>query len=247
VARRATAIAQERNRSGFVLLLDAGNSLVGDQDPARRTQGKSSVEAMNRLGYDAMALGPVDLTLGLTVLRQRMAEAKFTMLSANAVISATGELIAKPYIVRAYGDYRVAIVGLSAATTSKDISVRDPLTTAQAVVPEARRQAHAVILVSHAGPEVDRQIADSVPGITAIISAAPGPLAEPWRSDKTGTVVYRADEARSGHAGRNLGIARLTLDPQAKLAAQTWQRLALGPEVADDPAMAAWVQEQMNR
>ena len=92
VARRATTINQEKKKNPYTLVLDAGDSLVGDQDPALKTQGKSSVEAMNRLGYDAMALGPADLALGLETLRARMAEAKFPMLSANAVVTGTEEL-----------------------------------------------------------------------------------------------------------------------------------------------------------
>ncbi len=247
VARRATTITQERNQGKAVLVLDAGDSLVGDQDPALKTWGQSSVEALNRLGYDALALGPGDLALGLAALRGRMTEAKFAVLSANAVNAATGELIAKPYAVRTFGDYRVAIVGLSGSSGSREITVRDPLATAQAVVPEARQQADAVIVLSHAGPEMDRKIADAVPGIAAIISGGASGLADPWRSDKTGTLIVRADEASPGHAGRQIGIARLTLDGQGKLSSQTWQRLPLSPEVADDPALAAWVQEQMSR
>ncbi len=246
VARRATTITKERNQGKAVLVLDAGDSLTGDQDPALRTQGKSSVEALNRLGYDALALGPADLALGLAALRSRMAEVKFAVLSANAVNAATGELIAKPYAVRTFGDYRVAIVGLSGGPGSREITVRDPLATAQAIVPGALRQAHAVILLSHAGPEVDRKIADAVPGIAAIISGGASGLTDPWRSAKTGALVIRADDASPGHAGRQMGIARLTLDGQGKLSSQTWQRLALGPEVAGDPALAAWVQEQMS-
>jgi 2',3'-cyclic-nucleotide 2'-phosphodiesterase (5'-nucleotidase family) len=169
------------------------------------------------------------------------------VLSANAIDAASGKLIAEPYIVKAFGDYRVAIVGLSGGATPAGIAVRDPLATAQTIVPEAGRQAHAVILLSHAGPEVDRRIADTVPGIAVIVSGSPGPLQPPWRSAKTDTVIYHADEAQPNHAGRNLGIGRLTLDPQGELAGQTWQRLALGSEIADDPAMAAWVQEQMNK
>ena len=230
-----------------MLLLDAGDSLTGDQDPARKTQGQSSVEALNRLAYDALALGPADLALGVTALRQRIGEAKFAVLSANAVISASGELIAKPYVVRAFGDYRVAIVGLSGGPGTAEIAVRDTLAAAQAIVPEALRQAHAVIVLSHAGPDLDRRIADTVAGIATIISGGASGLAGPWRSDKTGAIIYRADEASPGHAGRQLGVARLTLDPQGRLSSQTWQRVSLGAEVADEPALAAWVQEQMNR
>ena len=62
VARRATAISLERQRAEHVLVLDAGNSLLNDRDPARKTKGQTSVEAMNRMGYNAVALGMLDLT-----------------------------------------------------------------------------------------------------------------------------------------------------------------------------------------
>ena len=84
-------------------MLDAGNSLTGDLDPAKRTQGASSVAIMNLMGYDAMALGAGDLSLGLDVIRQRQAEASFPFLSANAVVSGTTELVATPYITREIG------------------------------------------------------------------------------------------------------------------------------------------------
>ena len=54
------AAAKDR---GF-LLLDAGDSLVGDREPAMRSKGATSIDLMNRLGYDAMVLGPADLSSG---------------------------------------------------------------------------------------------------------------------------------------------------------------------------------------
>lgn len=243
VARRATKISQERANGGFVLLLDAGDSLVGDQDPARKTQGQSSVTLMNMLGYDAMALGPGDLALGPDVLRQRIAEAEFAVLSANAVLSASGEPVATPYVLREFDGYRVAIFGLSGGPGSTEIAVRDPLETARAVVAQVAPQADVVILLSHAGTAIDQQIAGAVPGIDVVISG--GKLAAPWRSESTGTFVWHADEASKGHAGRRLGIARLTFDGAGQLIKQEWERLNLLPEIADDPAMARWVQGQM--
>jgi 2',3'-cyclic-nucleotide 2'-phosphodiesterase (5'-nucleotidase family) len=244
VARRATKIAQTRQQGGFVLLLDAGDSLVGDADPARKTQGQSSITVMNMLGYDAMALGPQDLSLGLSVLQQRMAEAKFTILSANAVVSATGELLATPYVIREFGGRKVAIVGLSGGEGTADIAVRDPLQTAQTSMTQAASQADVVILLSHAGETVDQQIADTVPGIALIVSSGPFALAMPWRSEKTGTLIVHADEAQPGHAGRRLGIAALTFESSGKMGQPNWQRVDLGPEIADDPAMVEWIQKQ---
>jgi 2',3'-cyclic-nucleotide 2'-phosphodiesterase (5'-nucleotidase family) len=252
VARRATAIDRERETHEFVLVVDAGNSLTGDQDPARTTQGQTSVTAMNLMHYDAVGLGPTDLALGLETLRQRMAEAEFPMLSANAVVSDAGESIADPYVLREFDGHTIAIVAISGGDVSggsgtQRIAVRDPLETARTLLAEVTLQADVVILLSTAGQETDLQIAETVPGIDLIISGDTSQLAAPWQIEKTGTLVLHADNAAPGHAGRNVGIAYLAFDQDGKLVEQEWQRLALGPEVASNPTIANWVQEQMAR
>jgi 5'-nucleotidase len=203
------------------------------------------VEIMNRLGYDAMVLGPKDLSLGPKVLSQRISEAKFAILSANAVIAATGQLVAEgPYVVMDLGGLRVALVGLSGGSDLGEIAVRDPLATAQTVVPEAAQQADVVIVLSHAGPEVDQKIAETVPGITAIVSGGTGALSSAWRSSVSGTWRLHADEAKPGHAGRFLGIARLTFDAGKKVSDLNWQSFPLGTEIASDTGIAAWANQQ---
>jgi len=244
VARRATVINQESAKGGSVLVLDAGDGLANDRDPARRTQGETSVAAMNLLRYDAMVLGSKDLALGLDVLRQRLAEAEFAVLSANAVVSATGELLAPPYVARAFDGHRIAIVGLSGESGTAEITLLDPLETARAVVAEVATQADVIILLSHVGGLVDQQIAQTVPGIDLIISGGDLQIESPWWDAELGTLILHADVASPGHAGRQLGIARLTFDDDGRLVAQSWERLALGPEVADDAAMSNWVTQQ---
>ena len=171
MARRATVIREERNKGQRILVLDAGASLLNDRDPAKTTLGKSSIETMNLMGYDAMALGLLDISpLGLSELRQRMAEAKFPMLSANAYISGTTELVTKPYIVIEMEDHRVGILGLTEAGSTDEVMATDPIQAAREQIPELRRQADIIIVLSHAGPETDQQIADQVPGIAVIVS-----------------------------------------------------------------------------
>lgn len=230
-----------------MLVLDAGDSLVGDQNPALKTKGQTSIAAMNMMTYTAMALGPKDLGLGVTVLNQRMAEARFAILSANAVVSATGQLVAKPYVIQELGGHKVAIIGLSAVVKSPEIVVRDPLATAQTVVAEVSKQADVIILLSHAGATVDQQIADNVRGIDLIVSGDKPALAAPWLSKTTNTPVVRADTALAGHAGRIIGIARLSFDAQGNLVNQKWERVELSPSISDDPTMSAWVRQQLAR
>jgi 2',3'-cyclic-nucleotide 2'-phosphodiesterase (5'-nucleotidase family) len=247
VARRAAIINNHRSKGENVLLLDGGDSLTGDADPAKKTGGQTSVEAMNRMGYDAMALGSGDMALGLTTLRQRMSEAKFAILSANAVVSPTGEAIAPAYVIREIGGHRVAIVGLSDGPSTAEIAVRDPLPAARQTVAALKGQADEIFLVSHVGLAENHQIAESVPGIAVIVSGGDQVLIDVWQSHVTGTFVYDADHGSLGHAGRYLGAAQLSFDATGKLTAHAWQRLSLSPEVTDDPTMAAWADEVVNQ
>jgi 2',3'-cyclic-nucleotide 2'-phosphodiesterase (5'-nucleotidase family) len=244
VARRATVINQARAQDIPVLVLDAGDSLTGDQDPARASQGRTSIAVMNLMGYHAMVLGSQDLALGLQTLRQRMMEARFPLLSADAIVSSSNQRLALPYIVRQLGAHRVAIVGLSGGAGTDEITLADPVETAKAVLLEVASQADVIILLSHAGLSVNQQIADTVPDIDLIISGGNRMGQTPWRSAKTGTLILHADASSPGHAGRRIGVAHLSFDGGGQLVAQKWQTRALGPEIPADPQISAWVQAQ---
>ena len=92
---------------------------------------------------------------------------------------------------------------------------------------------------------IDQQIADQVPGIAAIVSGGNGARQTAWESAVTGVPVYHADQAMAGHAGRMLGVGKLNFDAGGKLKSQKWQQFPLNPGIADDPTMAAWVNEQI--
>ncbi|MGA9350471.1 MAG: hypothetical protein WBW48_16945 [Anaerolineae bacterium] len=244
MARRATLIKQERAQAEHVLLLDAGDSLTGDMDPARRTQGQTSVEAMNLMGYDAMALGEEDLALGLEVLEQRMAEAKFPFLSANVVRADTGKLLAQPYVVREIGGHRVGIIGLTGPAQVPGIRVLDPLETARNAVAEVGKQTDVIILLSHAGVDTDLTIADMVSEIDLIVSGGSQALAHPSQG-KAGDLVVHAEVPSPGHAGRYIGVARLQFDGEGRLMDHQWETVLLTPDFADDPELVAW--EEVHR
>ena len=225
------------------MLLDAGNSLVGDQDPTLKSRGATSIEAMNLLGYDAMALGAGDLALGLDVLQQHRGEARFPFLSANVVRSDTGQLLATPYITREIGPLRLALIGLTDVPSNPvpGLSVEDPVVAAARVVAEVRPQADLVLLLSHAGRAVDQRVADEVPGIDWIIGGgAEGMTAEPIVNERTGTVILQAGNASVGHAGMNIGVAHVTVGADGRLPAPQWKTIILSEGFADDPDLAKW-------
>ena len=234
-------IKQERENESHVLVLDAGDSLVGDRTPAVNSEGKSSVEVMNLMGYDAMALGEGDLgKLSLDAIEQRIQEAEFSVLSANVLVAQTADLLTEPFLIRDMGGRRVAIVGLTGMATVPGLEFRDPLLAAREAVAQVREHADVIILLSHAGLEANTQIAEEVAGIDLIVSGGgtsvlPSPLVS-----KSGSVIVHADAAAPGHAGRRIGVGAWSFDPSGALTDQRWENLELVAEIADDPAIAAW-------
>ena len=237
-------VKQERQASSHLLLLDAGDSLFGDRFLGQQTQGKGVVEAMNLLGYDAMALGGGDMRIGLDTLRQRMAEAEFPFLSANVVLSGTKTLFTEPYIIKEMGDHRVAIIGLTepgaADAVQGAVTVLNPIETARRYVAEVSSKASIIIVLSHIDVEENIKLAGEVESIDLIVSGAgqvsPGQAVQ---NEATGTLIVQAEVPSPGHAGRMVGVARLQIDSQGEIKSHQWAAVSLKPDFTDDPEMRA--------
>ena len=240
MARRATGLKKLRTENPNFLLVDAGNTLTG-QEIANRTRGLAMVEAINLMGYDALALGPMELQLSEAELRQVIAQAKFKVLSANIVVQSTGQLLAEPYTVVKVGEYRVGLLGLTGADARNTaLTVKDPLATAREYVPKLAQEANLVVVLSSAGLPINQQIAAQVPGIDAIVSAGgqPTKLDQPQVIPPSKTLLVQ-----SGYEGRWLGVLRLLLDGKGKLADYTGELWLLNQNFADDPDIVALINQ----
>jgi 5'-nucleotidase len=229
-------VKEVRETSENVLLLDGGDALFGD-DLAQETKGQVIVEAMNLLGYDAMVLGSEDFRLGLDVLRQRMEEAQFPVLSANVVISGTEQLFAKPYVIKEIEGHKVAIIGLTnreaASVAGGAVVVLDPREVLQDVMVEVSEEADVVIVLSRLGTATDMQMAGQAPGIDLIVGGQSRDVLDPplW-DEPTSTVI-----AQAGYQGRWIGVVSLELDSQGTVTGYQGQVVLLSGEIGDDPDM----------
>ena len=232
-----------RKTSENVLLLDGGNTLFGNQPLVEQTQGQAIVEAMNLLGYDAMVLGSEDFRLGLDVLRQRMDEAAFPILSANAVLSGTDQLFAEPYVIKDIGGHKVAIIGLTnqeaANASGRAIVVLDPLDALQDLMDEVSKEADVIIVLSHLGTVVDMQMAGQVEGIDLIVGGQSRDVLDPPLWDEASRTVI----AQAGYRGEWIGVVSLEIDGQGKVANHKGEVVVLTDEFADDPEMRAFLDQ----
>jgi 2',3'-cyclic-nucleotide 2'-phosphodiesterase (5'-nucleotidase family) len=156
LARRATLINAARDEHANLLVLDAGNTFWSQSGLAAKSQGKVIAEAMNLIGYNAMTLGEVDLQLGEDVLRQRIADALFPVLSANVVVQSTGQLLARPYALLDVGGRKVGVIGLTGSGSVEETAPQPPAPggTPPAPEPESATPGQASGVARPAAPHV---------------------------------------------------------------------------------------------
>ena len=150
MAARQTAIdairAEVAARGGHSLLLDGGDVNTGVPESDLQ-DAEPDFKGMNRLGYDAMAVGNHEFDKPLSVLQKQRGWINFPMLSAN--IYQGGQRLFKPYTTFNLGGVKVAVLGLTTDDTwklanpdnLKGIEFRNPADEARALMPELRAKA----------------------------------------------------------------------------------------------------------
>ncbi len=154
------------------LLLAAGDMIQGN-NWANLFQGKSSIEAMNAMNFDAMVVGNHEFDFGQAILKERVEEANFPVLGANV----TGLSMLKPYIVKNLGGLSVAVIGVTTADTPVRTHPRNVMgleflsyeETVEKYVRDLRKKNNIIVVLSHAGFSADLELAKRVNGIDVII------------------------------------------------------------------------------
>ena len=186
-----------------VLKVAAGDLLEGTL-ASDLVHGQSMVEALNRAGLRATAVGTTDLDWSADTLQRRIAGSRFAWVSANYIDPASGRRPdwALPYRVLDVGGRKVGVVGVTASRDSMTrviSAVRDASSAARA------EGAFAVVLVGSG--DVAPLLALLPPGTVDMAVGGAGP-------DTTiagvpllvgfegGVVVARADLIRTVVGGR---------------------------------------------
>lgn len=197
---------------------------------------------MNLMGYDAMALGPEELSLGGVTLRQRLEEAQFPIVSANVLWSGTDEPVTQPYAVLMVGSHRVAVIGLTRSPAEELVNFRilDPKEALAEYMPEVSAVADTVVLLTNLGYRQVFEFVRTVPGIDLVVAALPRQLPEnAVRIPETGTLVLTAEQPLPKHTGRRVGRLVATLGSDGGLDDESWTSVSMGPEFVDHPGMKA--------
>ena len=171
IAYLAGAVDRARGKQPS-LLLSAGDMIQGNPW-ANLFRGKSSIEVMNAMRFDAMVVGNHEFDFGPKVLKERIAQARFPVLGANV----KGVPALKPYVIKNLQGVRIAIIGVVTPETPVTTHPRNvtgltfstPESAVKQYLPELKRRADIIIVLSHCGFQADRELAAKIPEIDVIV------------------------------------------------------------------------------
>lgn len=238
ITRRASFLKQLRGTGRELLILDGGSSLFALDERIKESELNEAVrkaelivEAYNRMGYRAMAVGSGDLAAGFDTLRKLEGNAKFPFLSANLVDKSTQKPLFPTHVVVEAGGIRVGIFGLTLNTMSRaylakvapQIMVTDPLEAAKKVLEELRGKADLVVALSHLKEETNFELISKLKDLEIVVdpfiqygSHHTWIKEEEWQTFKDDTLVLRSDGQ-----GARLGVLDIQMvTPRGKLTAE---------------------------
>lgn len=154
------------------LVLSAGDMIQGS-NWANLFQGRSVIELMDLMRFDAMVVGNHEFDFGQEILQARISEAAFPVLGANV----DGFPSLKPYVIQELQGIRIAIIGVVTeetprATHPKNVAglkFSPPASAIRQWLNELKGKADIFLILSHIGHEADRKLAENIKDLDIII------------------------------------------------------------------------------
>ncbi|WP_405106541.1 S-layer homology domain-containing protein [Paenibacillus sp. FSL K6-1217] len=267
IAKRATAIKQERNPN--TLLLDAGDVFSGTLY-STTFKGMADVDFMNDLGYDAMTFGNHEFDQNKEhpeYLRNFVEAAKFPFASANIDFTTKNSELADRYhndivttaggdtayngniypavIKDVYGE-KVGIFGLTTEDTvglsspGDKISFKDHVESAKNTVAMLEAKGvNKIIAVTHLGYTVDKNLAAAASGIDIIVGGHSHTKIDNPPEPVTNVGTGKPVlVVQTGEYGQNLGELNVVFDKNGDIVSYNGKLLDVA-KYAEDPAAKA--------
>ncbi|NRB36863.1 MAG: bifunctional metallophosphatase/5'-nucleotidase [Pseudomonadales bacterium] len=210
------------------LLVSAGDTMEKGSVADFLSNGLSTIEIFEAMGFDYLTLGNHDFAYGLDTVKALSQRSAKTTLSANLQLM-NDKGWAKPYAIQDIDGIKVAFLGLTTAPYNEknesysgaiyndvDMAVRfDYVETVKEYVNIIKPHADILILLTHLGKGIDRQIAEQVNGIDLII----GGHSHSFTYSKEDVLKENVNSTPIVQAASNsllLGLSRLWIDPESK-------------------------------
>ena len=256
-ARHASAINSVRAEGGNVVLLDAGDQFQGTLFFTFYS-GQAAAQVMNRLGYDAMAVGNHEFDNGPDTLARFAERIDFPLLAANMDVSAEPHLVGlvAPWTVLDVGGEKLGVIGLiteetpSISSPGRNIRFADPAQSLKGAVAALQRMGiDKIIALGHVGYWRDMDLARAVDGVDVIVGghshtylssddpAAAGPYPTLVTSPAGETVLI----VQAYQWSRYLGRLDVSFDAAGRLSSWHGAPILMDNKIPEEPGVAALV------
>lgn len=204
-----------RNDSLPTFIINAGDDFQGTPISAI-SRGASQIRLLNIIQPDLFIPGNHDFDYGRGRLDSLLKGARFSVINSNMVDTRNGKTLFTPYQIKKVGNVRIGLLGLMAPYLSrlvlkdniKNIEVLDPKEVVQKYIAVIEDSIDILVVVSHMGIGMDRELARSVNAIDVIIGGhSHTVMSEP--EVLNGVIIFQA-----GSNGRFLGNLELWVDTQ---------------------------------
>lgn len=112
LSKMSKIIKDFREKQPNTLLIDGGDAPY-NTNITNLFEGASTIEVMNEMGYDAMALGNHDFDFPFAVMKRNAGNAKFPFLSANTYFEEKYPEFLQPSVIKEVDGVKIGIVGIT--------------------------------------------------------------------------------------------------------------------------------------
>ncbi|ESO08196.1 hypothetical protein HELRODRAFT_75258 [Helobdella robusta] len=233
VARRAGFINMMKKELGEIMLLDAGDQFQGTPW-FYFYKGHDSSHFLNKLKYQAMALGNHEFDNGVEGLRIFLGNVTVPILCSNLDQTTTPDFMkkVKEHVEITYKNHKFDVVGYITETVVQlsktgDLKFSNELEKVKEVVTDlVRKGSKFIIALGHAGYEADKRMPREIPDIDIIVGGHSHTLL--YHGSSAGvegdypTVVRHADGRRTlivqaGTAGKWVGVLNVAFDEEGNV------------------------------
>ncbi len=206
------------------LLLDSGN-FSDNPTPDGEIKTRGLIEAMGRMGYQAVNVGDRDLNMGYEEFARRTAGAEFPFVSSNIVRRDSKEPVFDPYVIVEIASpdggrrLKVGVIGvarfnplfLKSGPDGGNLVILKGEEVVGRYVAEIRPQVDLVVLLAALHKEEAKRIIRAAPGIDLVVGSYGGMITAHEELEGSTRLLY------AGNQGKRVGETRVYLDEQGTI------------------------------
>ena len=237
LARRHTVIESLREKHPPTLNLHAGNTL-DSTNPNNEFIYQIALEALSGMDYDALCLGPQDLSLPADTLSALYANhPNLPLICTN--LSVFSPTLFAPYIIHnTTVQIEVAIISLISQSYQAEIAaynpsmaLSEPAEALEALSKEIIGKSDIVVGVFHGAEDEARTLAQKIPWLSVLILAKNE--SSEIASDSP-TVVGNTTIVTNPTKGEAVGVLEIGLDPNRQVVSRQNQHLSVSERITPD-------------